>query len=154
MPAARRHVAAVGMAAICIVLALPSGALASGGSKCKASACQVYTEGAGKANGQGQDVPSPSTSQPVHVPSKTSRLLSHAGKDKAALQAIASMPGYGAKRGILATDAAPAVAAPSALGAAFDLGTGPTILLAILLATAVAVAAQGGIRSWRRRRST
>lgn len=154
MPAARRHVAAVGMAAICTVLALPSGALASGGSKCKASACQVYTEGAGKANGQGQDVSGPTTTQPVHVPSKTSRLLARAGKDKAALRAIASMPGYGAKRGLLATGAAPSVGAPSALGAAFDLGTGPTILLVILLATAVAAAARGGVRSWHRRRST
>jgi hypothetical protein len=141
------------MAAICIALALPAGALASGGSKCKASACRVYTEGPGKANGQGQEASGPSTTQPVHVPSKTTRLLAHAGKDQAALRAIAGSPGYGARRGLFrmgATD----VGSPSALGAAFDLGTGPTILLAILLATAVAFAAQGGVRSWRRRRST
>jgi hypothetical protein len=153
MPAARRHVAAVAMAAFCIVLALPAGALASGGTKCKASACQVYTEGAGKADGQGQQASGPTTAQPVHVPSKTSRLLAHAGKERAALRAIASSPGYGVKRGLFrmgATD----VGAPSALGAAFDLGTGPTILLAILLATAIAFAAQGGVRSWLRRRST
>jgi hypothetical protein len=153
MPTARRHFVAVTMGAICIVLALPTGALASGGSKCKASACQIYTEGAGKADGQGQEASGPSTSQPVHVPSKTSRLLAHAGKDRAALRAIAGLPGYGAKRGIFGVGAAD-VGEPSALGAAFDLGTGPTILLALLLATAVAFAAQGGVRSWRRRRST
>jgi hypothetical protein len=128
-------------------------AFADGGGKCNASACKVYTERPGTAGGgqQGSQPSGPGTVKPAHVPSKTSRLLSHAGKDRAALQAIASNPGYGAKRGLIDAGAA-GVAAPSALGAAFDLGAGPLILLALLLATVVALAVQGGLRGWRRRR--
>jgi hypothetical protein len=71
------------------------------------------------------------------------------------LQAIVSAPDYGVKRAnSLDRATAAGVAAPSALGAAFDLGAGPTILLAILLATVVALAVHGSLREWRRRRPT
>jgi hypothetical protein len=40
------------------------------------------------------------------------------------------------------------------LGAAFDLGAGPLVLLSILLATALGLAARGSIRSWLHRRSS
>lgn len=155
MPARLRHAAGVAAAVICIALALPAGVLANGGGTCNASACKVYTEGPGTAGGGQSQGPgsgstsSPSTVKPAHISPKVSHLLSHAGKDKSALHAIASLPGYGAQRGAKFFDAGTVgVATPSALGAAVDLGAGPTILLAILLATAVAFALHG----WRRRR--
>ncbi|HJQ75045.1 MAG TPA: hypothetical protein VJ814_09170 [Gaiellaceae bacterium] len=86
------------------------------------------------------------------VPQQTTRKLSHAGKDRKLLSQIVSNPNFGATRGLLKTGAS-GVAAPSALGAAFDIGSGPTVLLAILLATALGLAIHGGLRGWRRRRS-
>jgi len=44
------------------------------------------------------------------------------------------------------------VAGPSLLGAALDLGVGPMVLLAILLATAVGLATRGSVRGWLLRR--
>jgi hypothetical protein len=43
---------------------------------------------------------------------------------------------------------------PGLLGAAFDLGTGPMILLAILVATALGIAARGSVRGWLERRTS
>ena len=139
-----------------IALALPAGALAGGGGKCNASACKVYTEGPGSAGGGGQqNHPSGQSTgpvKPVHISAKSSHVLSHAGKDKRVLHRILSLPDYGAPARRLYKANLTSVVAPSALGAAVDLGAGPTVLLSILLATAVALAAHGGFRSWRRRR--
>jgi hypothetical protein len=44
-----------------------------------------------------------------------------------------------------------AAGAPSALGSAFDLGSGPTALLAALAGTAVLLLAASGLRVWRHR---
>src|SRR5205823_1714132 len=98
--------------------------------------------------------PQPSTGshssggQPTNVtPSKLRQVLSQAGPDRGPLGRLLQASPRGVARGSTGT-----VAAPSALGAAFDLGSGPTVLLAILLATAVALAAYGGLRGWHRRR--
>jgi hypothetical protein len=150
-----RHVAWAAVAAFFIALALPAGALANGGGKCNASACKVYTEGPGSAGGHNAPPPGsggPTAPRQLPVSSHTSRSLSHAGKDRKLLSQIVSNPSFGATRGLLKTGAA-TVAAPSALGAAFDIGSGPTLLLALLVATALALALHGGLRGWRRRRS-
>jgi hypothetical protein len=84
-----------------------------------------------------------------HQPKNLSRVLSQAGKDRGPLSKLLN-DDVGSLRQGPAT-----VASPSALGAAFDLGTGPAILLAVLLATAVVgLAARGGLRSRLQRRST
>jgi hypothetical protein len=87
------------------------------------------------------------------VQSKTARILAHAGKDKAALTRILSDPSYGAAQELHGAGAA-TVAGPSILGAAFSLGVGPTVLFALLLATGIALALRGGMRGWRRKRSS
>ena len=75
-------------------------------------------------------------------------MLANAGQNKVPLSRLLNDSGIGALA------AAPANAgSPSALGAVSDLGAGPMVLLAILLATAVAFAVQGGVRGWLRRRS-
>lgn len=137
-----------------VLVAAPTAAFAGGGGKCNASACKVYTEGPPTAGGGGPAPTSTSGGAEPTVPiaKQSSRALAKAGSDKQALSNIISNPAYGATRG-LTKSGADAVPAPSALGAAFDLGSGPTALLVILLATAVGLAAQGGIRSWHRKRS-
>jgi hypothetical protein len=89
-------------------------------------------------------------SSQTHVPSNVSRVLAHSGPDLGALKnLVAADAGLGH-----VNSESGDVGSPSALGAAFDLGSGPTILLAILLATVVALGAHSGVRSWRRRRTT
>ena len=161
MPAGLRHVAGVATAAFFIALALPAGALAGNGHKCNASACKVYVEpdlpkagGSAPQAHQGQQNPTGGSNTgggtQTQTPSNVSRVLAQAGSDQGALKnLVAADTGLG-KVGSEPGDNG----SPSALGAAFDLGSGPTILLAILLATVVALGAHGGLRSWRRRRAT
>jgi hypothetical protein len=75
------------------------------------------------------------------------RVLSQAGQDRAPLTRLLGSGGE-------SLQSSGSVASPGLLGAAFDLGAGPTALLAILLATALALAARGGVRGWRRKRSS
>jgi hypothetical protein len=153
MPAAPRRVLRVATVVFLIALLAPAATLAAGGGNCSASACKVYTESPGSPAGNGQKSSGQQDqSKPVRISSKVGHVLSKAGKDKVTLHRIVSLPGYGAQRGILRSTAS-GVATPTALGAAFDLGAGPTVLLAILLATALGLGAQGGIRSWRQRRN-
>jgi hypothetical protein len=83
-------------------------------------------------------------------PDNVSRVLAKAGSDQGALKNLVAADAGLGKVGSEPGDNG----SPSALGAAFDLGSGPTILLAILLATVVALGAHSGLRSWRRRRAT
>jgi hypothetical protein len=150
MPAGLRRVLPAAAAVLFIALALPAGAFAD---KCNASACRVYHEQDVPNAGRKQQPPPPTgpntSGAATHVPTKLSRVLSHAGKDKVPLKNLLTDAGLGDLR------AGPAAAgSPSALGAAFDLGTGPLVLLAILLATAVGLAARGPVRGWLSRRSS
>jgi hypothetical protein len=165
MPAGLRHAARVAAAVFFVALALPAAALAGGGGnsgKCNASACKVYHE-QDLPNAGGQQQPPQQPQQPssggsktggsktgggghTHVPPKVTRVLQHAGPDKGPLAHLLTDTGPSGLK------TAGSVAAPSALGAAFDLGAGPTVLLAILVATAVGLAATGSLRNWRRRR--
>ena len=82
------------------------------------------------------------------VPKGVSRVLAHLGKDRAPLSRILRDSDIGNLQ------AGPSsVVTPSALGAAFDIGSGPTALLAILVATAIGLGAYNGARTWRRRRA-
>jgi hypothetical protein len=161
MPAGLRHAAGVAAAAFFIALALPAGALAGKGHKCNASACKVYVEpgipgsGGPAAHGpqgsQGHQNPTSGSSKgggtQTHVPSNVSRVLAHAGADQDALKNLVAADAGLGHVGSESGD----VGSPSAFGAVSDLGVGPTALLAILLASALALAIHGGLRNRRRR---
>lgn len=147
MPAGPKRVLPAAAIAL-VALASPTAALAHGAGGCNASACKIYTEPAGSAGGSKDG--GGTTSKPLPIPSKTSRLLAHAGKDKKALSYLIRNQGYGARRG-LEKSVVGSIASPSAFGAAFDLGAGPIALLAILLASALGLAAHKGMRNRRGR---
>ena len=138
------------MVAVGIALVAPGGALACGGSN--PSAVNVYTECVPNAAGDKPTAPSqqsgPSTAQaPVHVSPQTQHALNKAGGDSRVLASIVKNPGMGEPD--LASSGTGSE--PSALGSAFDLGSGPTILLAALAATALLLLGGSGFRFWRQR---
>jgi len=131
--------------------AVPSAALASasgkghhakGASGCISAVCvyKEHVQGAGGVHVVGTPTGSDQTkSSPL--PSKVARKLqAQGGRDKALLTQLATNPGYGYTRVENPKDADVAVVAPDTLGAAFDLGLGPTLLFAVLLVGAVIVA--------------
>lgn len=155
MLAGLRHVARAAVAVFCIALALPAIALAGGGGKCNASACKVYVEPNVPSAGGQQQPPAtgPATGGQSgsaggqQTPDNVSRVLAQAGKDKAPLSRVLIDSGLGN------VQSGPGnVGSPSLLGAVSDLGAGPTALLAILLASALALAVHAGLRNRRRGR--
>ena len=155
MSAGSRGVIRAGVVVCFIALGIPATALAGSGGKCNASACKVYVEPNGPSAGKQQQ--QPQQQQPTsgstkgkgktHVPKNLARALSQAGKDRRPLKNLLADGGLGSMK-----DGANA-GSPTMLGAAFDLGAGPLVLLAILLATACGLAARGSVRSWLHRRS-
>jgi hypothetical protein len=138
-------------AALVVVVALvaPTAALACNGGP---SAVNVYKEclpagGGEKPTSGGQ------TTTPVSGPvsSRTANALNKAGKDKSRLLSL--VKGYGPSRLLQSRSSTAAATDPSALGSAFDLGSGPTTLLALLAGTALLLLATTGLRGLRRRRS-
>lgn len=133
-----------------VMLWAPTAAFACGGSN--PSAVNVYVEcvqsggGAKPSNHTSSGGTKPNTTTPATTaPTKTARVLAHvSGPDKAVLSNLASGNEPSMKSGEPAT-------APSAIGSAFDLGSGPTALLLILAGTAVVLLGGSGLRFWRRR---
>jgi hypothetical protein len=145
--------ALVAGAAFTAVLSGPSAALASCGGG--TSAVNVYKEcvpsgGGGKPSSSGPAAGSNggSNSTAIPVSGATAEALSHAGKDKGVLTDL--VEGYGLRRHLQANSPGPATA-PSAVGSAFDLGSGPTALLIVLAGTAVLLLGGSGVRVWRHR---
>jgi hypothetical protein len=137
--------ALVAGAALTAVLAGPSTALACNGGT---SAVNVYKEcvptgggGSTGATGKGSNATSPPIS------SQTAKALSHAGKDKSVLKRLVGS--YALRRHLQASQAGSATP-PSAVGSAFDLGSGPTALLIGLAGTALLLLGGSGLRLWRR----
>jgi hypothetical protein len=144
-------------------LAAPSLALADG---CGGgpSAQNVYTEclqtgGGGKptsshANGGGHGSTGSirstgSTSAPsAPVSKQTAKALKKAGSDGKTISAL--VRGYGSAR-LLQGSHSP-TGEPTAIGSAFDLGSGPTVLLILLAGTAVLLLGATGFRYTRHRR--
>jgi hypothetical protein len=131
------------------VLVAPAAALAcsSGGP----SAENVYKECALPNGGGGGNPTGPAVTQGGHsnpVSNRTLQALDQTGKDKAVLSAM--LKGYGLNRHLQAAHAADA-GEPSALGSAFDLGSGPTALLIALAGTAALLLGGSGWRVWRSR---
>lgn len=143
------------------VLVVPPTALASG---CGGgpSAVQVYKEclpnGAGGKSSSGGNSATPTTggqsgnsdsgSTAPAISKQTAHTLKHAGKDGQALKRLAKA--YGLRR-VLQSSNAPTATEPTAIGSAFDLGSGPTALLIILAGTAVLLLGGSGMRAWRGR---
>ncbi|HEY3462293.1 MAG TPA: hypothetical protein VGK62_02430 [Gaiellaceae bacterium] len=147
---------AVAGAAVAFLVA-PSSALACSGGP---SAVNVYkpclpTGGGGKpaggdTKGGGPNTAPASGNSTPAVPIKThaAEALKHAGKDRRLLSLLVH---HGPSR-LLQEDAATRDAGtPTALGSAFDLGSGPTALLIVLAGTAVLLLGGSGMRLWRSR---
>lgn len=86
----------------------------------------------------------------VPVSKRVRHLLAHAKGDKNALYQLLTNPRLGAT-GAIEQGSIGSASSPSALGSAFDLGSGPTALLAVLAATAVLLLGASGLRVWRHR---
>jgi hypothetical protein len=125
-------------------LSAPTAAFACGGSN--PSAVNVYVECVPSGGGsKPTNHSTPSTTPVTSLPSHTARLLAHAGHDKALLSKLVGGSG---QSDLQSTGTA---TSPSAIGSAFDLGSGPTALLLILAGTAVVLLGGSGLRFWRRR---
>ncbi len=153
-----RPVAAAAVAAAFLVA--PSAAFACNSGT---SAVNVYTEclpsgGGGKPTRShakkssaptqtGTSEPSPAPA-PAPIPTQTKKALKKAGSDGKSLSKLVN--GMGAVR-LLQSHSSAAAAEPTAVGSAFDLGSGPTALLIILAGTAVLLLGFTGLRGLRRR---
>jgi hypothetical protein len=110
------------------------------------SAVQVYTECL-KTGGGSKSTSSRTSSQSVPISKQTAIVLKKAGKDATPLENL--VKGYGARR-LLQSQSSTSATEPTAVGSAFDLGSGPTALLIVLAGTAVVLLAAAGTRTWRR----
>jgi len=137
-----------------VVLVLPPAALADCGGN--PSAVNVYKEclssgGGGKATkgstSGGSTASTGSTSAPVSK--QTQKALKKAGEDGKSLSNLVST--YGVARHLQSVDSASGTE-PTAVGSAFDLGSGPTALLIVLAGTAILLLAATGYRGVRQRR--
>jgi hypothetical protein len=125
----------------------------------KPSAVNVYKEclpsGGGGKPTSGQPTSGTHTSggttgsTPAPISKQTAKKLKKAGKDGQSLSNL--VKGYGARRLLQSSDSTPATE-PTAVGSAFDLGSGPTALLIVLAGTAVLLLAATGYRGVRQRR--
>jgi hypothetical protein len=157
MPAGSRHVLLAAAVVLIVALAAPAAAFADKGGKCTASACKVYSEQSAPTAGHHQPprkAPTASnksggSQQQQQQPKNLSRVLAHAGNDRLPLSRLLN-----GDTAIGSLESGAGGGSPGLLGAAFDLGAGPTVLLAILLATALGLAGRGRVHGWLRRRSS
>ena len=150
MPLGPRRIVPVASAIIIALAVAPPAFAGRGGEgqKCSASACKVYVEPDVVSGGQQTGT----KKVPVPVSKKAAATLAGSGTDKKILTQLLTNPNTGASRGFKSSAAQ--ATAPTALGAVFDLGAGPTALLAILIATALGLVIHGGVRNWRQRRAS
>jgi hypothetical protein len=142
----RRLAAAFATGTLVAVLTAPSAALASCNGR--PSAANVYSECL--AGGRKHHKTTGTNSHPtvVHISPQTAKALAHAGKQRRVLASL--VQGYGVSRLAEPASSSGGASSPSALGSAFDLGSGPTALLVVLAGTAILLLAGTGARSWRR----
>jgi hypothetical protein len=115
------------------------------------SAQHVYSECVpGGSGGKATKAPPTSSTQGGSAPvsHRTAKALKKAGKDSRTLQAFVRSTG---KRLLPNPGSESGSTGPSALGSAFDLGSGPLTLLAILAGTALLLLGGSGLRLWRAR---
>ena len=138
-------------------LAAPATALAGKHKKNhQPSAVDVYVEQVPTAGGHqaapttGSNTASTGGSATSSVPlspKAKQQLQSQGGKDTGLLTQVAGQAGTARKLAAVGS-----VSQPGTLNAAFDLGAGPTLLFAFVLATGLFVVVGGGLRGYRRRR--
>lgn len=111
----------------------------------------VQTGGGGKptAGGGGPSGSSAGAKSSIPSSSPVAKALHHAGKDASVLRSL--LKGNGLRRTLAAGHGSVSEAPPSAVGSAFDLGSGPTVLLIALGGTAVLLLGGTGMRFWRAR---
>jgi len=153
-----------------VMVMAPSAALACSGGP---SAYNVYHEclsnggsgggghkggGSGGSGGSGNSTSTggsqssnTTTPPPTHVSTKAKKAIANAGKDKSTLKNL-YRNNDGATRFLYLSHSAAPASEPTAIGSAFDLGSGPTALLIALAGTAVLLLAMTGVRGARRRR--
>jgi hypothetical protein len=131
-------------------LVAPTAALACNGGP---SAVNVYKECLAAGGGDKPTNVSPPSSQQTTgstpVSGEAAKAIKHAGKDARTLYAL--VKGAGAAKTLPPSDSELATS-PSAVGSAFDLGSGPTALLAALAGTALLLLGANGLRFWRSHR--
>jgi hypothetical protein len=134
-------------------LVLPHAALADCGGK--PSAVNVYKEclssgGGGKPTSNSTSPTRGRSNSATSVPisKATAKALKKAGTDGQSLSNLVN--GYGAVR-LLQSSSAGSGSEPTAVGSAFDLGSGPTALLIVLAGTAILLLAASGVRVRRNR---
>lgn len=129
---------------------LSNGGSGGGGSKHKGGGGPGGSGNSNPTAGAGGGHTGSSTPAPSSVPKPAQKAISHAGKDQGTLQKLYAEGGQG--RFLAAHNAATAASEPTAIGSAFDLGSGPTALLIALAGTAVLLLAFTGAREVRQRR--
>lgn len=144
-------------AAVVLVLVTPVSALACGGGGTSAS--QIYREclpnargGNSQGPGSGGGGGGSANQTPPPVSSPIAKAFAHSHASKAQQQLLTGLlrnPGFGKTRS-LQNYPTGNVAAPSTLDAAFDVGPGPVVLIALLAGSAVLLLAATGWRGWRR----
>ena len=134
-----------------IALVAPSSVLACSGGP---SAVNVYKECVPSGGGSKPTSGGSKQTTTLPVSSQTAKALTRAGKDQRILSDLVRNPGLGGAPRALQSVGSASTKTPSALGSAFDLGSGPTALLAVLAGTAVLLLGAGGWRGWRRWRAS
>jgi hypothetical protein len=124
--------------------AAPSAALACGGGP---SAKNVYSPCL-PTGGGGKPVTGGPAGKGMSISGPAARAIERAGKDSRVLASL--VRGYGIQRRLGPDTMSGAGNSPTALGSAFDLGSGPTALIIVLAGTAVLLLTGSGMRIWRR----
>jgi hypothetical protein len=146
--------AAIAAGTLLVALVVPSGALASCGGG--PSASNVYKEciaggghhkQTGGGNTSGPNSSSPTQTLPISP--QTARALKHAGKERRVLSSLVHR--YAVSPFTEPSSSGSEASSPTAIGSAFDLGSGPTALLLVLAGTAVVLLGGSGMRVWRGR---
>jgi hypothetical protein len=149
---------ALGAVILTAAFVAPSIALADG---CGTSAASIYSECSTDASGHHHSTSGTTTTTPtptpyggtapvVIPPVVTKHATTKTRKDQKIVTKFVKNPGLDSVDRIKPL----LVASPansSSLGSAFDLGTGPTILLVLLFGTVLASLGTGGVRAWRNR---
>lgn len=141
--------AAIAVGTFLAALAAPT--VASASCNGRPSAANVYSEclaGSGKHTGKHTTTGPGRSATVVHVSPQTAKALARAGKQRRVLSAL--VHGYGVSRLAEPTASGGEASSPTALGSAFDLGSGPTALLVVLAGTAILLLVGSGVRFWRR----
>jgi UPF0716 family protein affecting phage T7 exclusion len=133
-----------------VVLVVPPAAFACNSG---VSAVNVYKEcmgsGGGKSTNRGHATQQTNSSTPAHISPGTARALKKAGRNGKSVAAL--VKGYPAERFLQSHPSGSTSTTPTAIGSAFDLGSGPTVLLIVLLATGALLLGGTGLRVRRNR---